>query len=119
MWGSKLGHPPTIQDTDVSVDLPSSPDLDESERRQLSDPGYIIATIQLARIVSETISTIYRRKDPPPLIQSVQKILRDLKTWIANLPENATLSTSGAPLPRYIISLHLSFNQVLFFSMTA
>ncbi|KAM3077955.1 hypothetical protein ACMFMF_004368 [Clarireedia jacksonii] len=111
MWGAKLGRPLAIQDIDISVDLPSSSDLDESERTQLSDPGYTIANIQLAKIASETISTIYRRKDPPPLIQSVQKILRDLKTWIANLPRNATLPMSGTPLPRHIISLHLSFNQ--------
>ncbi|KAH8599112.1 fungal-specific transcription factor domain-containing protein [Bisporella sp. PMI_857] len=111
MWGSKLSHPLEIQEMDMSVDQPYISALDENERAQLPEPAYMIASIQLAKITGSIISTIYRRNNPPPFILSVQKILRDLKSWIANLPETVKLVSGDKPRARHIVSLHLSFNQ--------
>jgi proline utilization trans-activator len=112
MWGSKLGHPLIIQDSDISVDLPSMLDLNDRERAMFPDPDYIISSIKLARIAGSIISTIYCRGQPPPFVQSVQKILRDLNGWVATLPNPIKLAQVGGFTPRHIVSLHLSFNQV-------
>jgi hypothetical protein len=112
MWASKLGQPLGIQDKDISVDLPSLTDVSDQEREELPDSGLTLASIELARIAGDIMSTIYCRNNPPPFVRSVQRILRALKVWVASLPENIKLSTGRTPTARHIISLHLSFNQV-------
>ncbi|KAH6703133.1 fungal-specific transcription factor [Leptodontidium sp. MPI-SDFR-AT-0119] len=110
MWGSKLGHPLMIPDTNITVDLPSNSMLTEEAKAEFSDPAYIIASIKLARIAGEIVTSIYCRGHPPPFIQSVQRILRSLNAWMAALPESVRLSKSGSSA-RHVVSLHLSFNQ--------
>lgn len=111
MWGSKSGHPLIIQDSDISVDMPSMANLNEQEKEMFPDPDYIISSITLARIVGGIIGTIYCRGQPPPFVPSVQKVLRDLNHWVATLPESIKLAPAGGFTPRHIASLHLSFNQ--------
>ncbi|PVH70848.1 fungal-specific transcription factor [Cadophora sp. DSE1049] len=110
MWGSKLGHPLMIPDRDITVDLPSISGLTEEANAEFSDLSYIIASIKLARIAGEIVTNIYCRGKPPPFVQSVQRILRDLNAWMTALPESVRLSGSGSS-PRHVVSLHLSFNQ--------
>lgn len=112
MWASKLGQPLGIQDNDISVDLPSIQDVSENEKGELPDSGFVLASIELARIAGNIINTIYCRNKPPPFVQSVQKILRSLKKWVATLPANVRLGTHGGTTARHITALHLSFNQV-------
>lgn len=117
VWGSKLGHPATIQDSTISVDLPSMSGLNNKQKEDFSDFEYAIATIKLARIVSDTIARIYSRNQTEPFIRSVRSILRDLKEWMANLPiilklQQTDMSTFA---PRNISAIHLSFNQVSIF----
>ncbi|KFZ16540.1 hypothetical protein V502_05055 [Pseudogymnoascus sp. VKM F-4520 (FW-2644)] len=111
MWGSKLGHPLMIPDRDITVDLPSFSGLTNEERAEFPDPDYIIASIKLAKIAGNIITTVYCRGHPPPFIQSVQKVLGDLNAWMADLPDTIRLAKAGGCTPRHVVSLHLSFNQ--------
>ncbi|KAL3417413.1 fungal specific transcription factor domain-containing protein [Phlyctema vagabunda] len=115
MWGSKMGHPVAIQDDDISVDKPSEGNLRAADREEFSPSSeYVNASIKLARISGSIVSNIYsRRKNGPPFVQSVQTILRDLKIWVASLPEGLKLDQKGIGTgrPRNIVSLHLAFNQ--------
>ena len=112
IWGSKLGHPASIQDGTTSVELPSMTGLNEQEQANFSDPEYAIANIKLARIVGNVIAKIYGRNQTEPFVQSVRAILRDLKDWMTNLPESIKLPRASTSAPRNIIALHLSLNQV-------
>ena len=112
MWGSKLGHPLMIPDSDITVDLPSFSGLTGEERIEFPDPEYIIASIKIAKIAGNIITNIYSRGRSPPFINSVQKVLRDLNVWMADLPDSIRLAEAGGCTPRHVVSLHLSFNQV-------
>lgn len=112
MWGSKVGHPLMIPDKDITVDLPSFSGLSDEERTGFPDPDYIIASIKLAKIAGNIITTVYCRGHPPPFIQSVQRVLGDLNAWMAALPDSIRLAETAGCTPRHVMSLHLSFNQV-------
>lgn len=100
-----------IQDRDITVELPSI--IAEEGKASFPDPGYIIASIKLAKIAGCIISNIYCRGQAPPFIQSVQQVLRDLQAWMSALPESIRLAKAGAGTSRHVVSLHLSFNQVM------
>ncbi|OKL62323.1 hypothetical protein UA08_02518 [Talaromyces atroroseus] len=111
---SKLGHPVTIHDRDIDVDLPSMNNLTPSEQEEFCDPSHLIAHVKLAKITGEIISDIYgRSSQAKAFVQSVQKILRSLRSWAETLPESVQISHSK-PLKyasRNVASLHLCFNQ--------
>lgn len=115
MTSSKLGHPVTVQDSDIDVDLPSMDNLTPSEQEEFSDPSHLIAHVKLARISGDIISDIYgRSSQTKAFVQSVQKILRSLRTWAETLPASVQISQTK-PLKyssRNVASLHLCFNQV-------
>lgn len=111
-WSSKLGYPVGIVDTDIGVGLPSRPDLNEADRAELPDTDYILASIRLARIAGNIIGSIYRINNPPPFVPTVQKVLRELNAWIADLAVSVRLGKDGGPQSRPVVSIHLSFNQV-------
>ncbi|KFY97034.1 hypothetical protein V498_02328 [Pseudogymnoascus sp. VKM F-4517 (FW-2822)] len=102
MWGSKLGQPLMIPDRDITVDLPSLSGLTNEERAEFPDPEYIIASIKLAKIAGNIITTVYCRGHPPPFIQSVQRVLGDLKAWMAALPDSIRLAETGGCTPRHV-----------------
>lgn len=120
MTSSKLGHPVTIQDSDIDVDLPSMEKLTPSEQEEFSDPSHLIAHVKLARISGDIISDIYgRSSQTKAFVQSVQKILRSLRTWAETLPASVQISQTK-PLKyssRNVASLHLCFNQVSYHSL--
>lgn len=109
-----MGYPVVIQDEDISVDYPSLAGLNDLQADEFSpSTEYITTGIKLARIAGNIVSNIYSRRKPgPPFVQSVQKILSDLKVWVASLPESLKLDEEGISIgrPRNIISLHLAFN---------
>lgn len=120
MTSSKLGHPVTVQDSDIDVDLPSMDKLTPSEQEEFSDPSHLIAHVKLARISGDIISDIYgRSSQTKAFVQSVQKILRSLRTWAETLPASVQISQTK-PLKyssRNVASLHLCFNQVSLFAL--
>jgi proline utilization trans-activator len=111
---SKLGHPVTVRDSDIDVDLPSMERLTPSEREEFSDPAHIVAHLRLARITGDIISDIYGRSGDKAFVQSVHKILRSLRSWAETLPESVQISSSNPQRysSRNVASLHLCFNQV-------
>ncbi|EED18596.1 C6 transcription factor, putative [Talaromyces stipitatus ATCC 10500] len=111
---SKLGHPVTVQDSDIDVDLPSMEKLSPTEQEEFSDPSHIIAHVKLARISGDIMSDIYGRSNQAKaFVQSVQKILRNLRSWAETLPESVQISPSQPfrYASRNVASLHLCFNQ--------
>jgi hypothetical protein len=114
---SKLGHPVTVRDSAIDVDLPSMDRLTPAEQEEFSDPSHLVAHVKLARITGDIIGDIYGRPDQAKaFVQSVQKILRSLRSWAETLPESVQISP-GKPqkyAARNVASLHLCFNQVGF-----
>lgn len=112
---SKLGHPVTVRDSDIDVDLPSMERLTPSEREEFSDPAHLVAHLRLARITGDIISDIYGRSGQnKSFVQSVHKILRSLRSWAETLPESVRICSSNPQRysSRNVASLHLCFNQV-------
>lgn len=115
LWASKMGHPASIQDDDIFVDLPSDTDLPESDASDFFDVGYAIASIQLAKLSAEVITSTYSRKTKQiSFSQRVQRSLKELRTWVADLPKHLQIDPkdTARPLARSVKWLHLSFNQV-------
>lgn len=113
MWASKVGLPPSIGDEEIFVQLPVSMDMAHCD--DFSDPEYLIASVRLARLAGEIISSIYRRKgSDKPFSKRVHATLQQLHSWAANLPTHLQLNAQqDAPETLgHIISLHLSFHQV-------
>ncbi|KAI8682070.1 Zn(2)-C6 fungal-type domain-containing protein [Fusarium keratoplasticum] len=113
MWASRLGHPVAIQDNDIEVDLPSDPVL-ETPSDDFADSAYFIASIRLARLAGRVINSIYtRRPQQKTLSQRVQEALRDLRTFVEELPAHLHIESTDGPEPSpKPLSLHLYFNQV-------
>ncbi|KAH8703566.1 putative C6 transcription factor [Talaromyces proteolyticus] len=112
---SKLGHPVTVRDSDIDVDLPSMDNLTPFEKEEFSDPSHLIAHVKLARITGDIIGDIYGREgQAKAFVQSVQKILRSLRSWAETLPQSVQISPGKPPqkyAARHVASLHLCFNQ--------
>jgi hypothetical protein len=116
MWCSKIGFPLQIRDDDIHVDMPSQVSCPAYEE-QFSDTAYLVASIQLARIVGQVIDKIYSHKQhPESFLQREQQLLLAQQEWLQSLPAHIKLHNDGGPPPKHIVSLHLQFNQVSFYS---
>ncbi|RSL47265.1 hypothetical protein CEP53_009999 [Fusarium sp. AF-6] len=113
MWASRLGHPVAIQDNDIEVDFPSDPVL-ATPSDDFADSAYFIASIRLARLAGRVLNSIYtRRPQQKTLSQRVQEALRDLRTFVEELPAHLHIESTDGPEPSpKPLSLHLYFNQV-------
>lgn len=112
MWGSKTGFPLQIQDDDIHIDLPAEV-ITASATEQFSDTAYLVASVQLARIVGQIIEKIYSRKEHrESFLQREQQLLLALQSWMQELPTHIRLPSDDSPPAKHIISLHLQFNQV-------
>jgi proline utilization trans-activator len=109
---SKLGHPASIADDDIIVDLPSSDGLEDAT--DFEDVDYILKSIELAGLSQQTRQQLYsRRKHRIPFSQRVQTTLKSITNWMETLPPQLQLeSGKRATQPNSIIYLHLRFNQV-------
>jgi proline utilization trans-activator len=111
-WASKLGHPVSVHDDDIDVDLPRSDGLVGHE--DFGDHEYILRNIELARLTGRIIPSIYgRRRQQKPFSLRVQQALSDLTSWVESLPNHLQLhrSEDGTSSPSNVIYLHLTFNQ--------
>lgn len=110
-----MGIPNSILDEDVHLDMPTTISPKELHDEQFPDTDYATASVDLARIAGEVITKTYsRKKYKETFLQRVQQLLKSLKAWVETLPEHLRLNSeeSGLINPKYIVSLHLSFNQV-------
>ncbi|KAF2015284.1 hypothetical protein BU24DRAFT_441097 [Aaosphaeria arxii CBS 175.79] len=113
---SKLGQPPSIPDDDVLADLPSDTGISEARKGDFEDAEYVIYQTELAKLSTQTISTIYsRRKHQTSFSQRVQLALRRLTGWVEALPPHLRLEP-GVDSPvshNQLVHLHLRFNQAV------
>ena len=116
MWGSKTGFPLQIRDEDIHVDMPTELQLNTAvAAEQFSDTAYLVASVQLARIVGQIVEKIYSRKEQGgSFLQRQQRLLLALQGLMRELPVHIRLPLPGGEgLPaKHIVSLHLQFNQV-------
>lgn len=115
LWASKMGHPVSIQDDDIAIELPSNIGLGDAEAGDFADAEYLNASIRLASISRDITTSIYNRKIKNiAFSQRVQKALSDLRGWVSALPKHLQIEPgeSARPLLRHVKWLHLSFNQV-------
>ena len=115
MWASKLGHPVSVRDDVIEVDLPSNP-IVESGTSDFRDCAYFVASVRLARLSGRIVHSIYSRKvEQKSLSQRVQEALKDLRQFVQDLPSHLHIESSDAPEPSpkpISLSLNLCFNQV-------
>ncbi|TIA44811.1 putative fungal-specific transcription factor [Aureobasidium pullulans] len=108
---SKIGHSAFILDDDIEVSPPSDVGLTDAQKGDVVSSDYLCASMRLASIAGETISTLYsRKKSDRPFIQKVQAIFKSLRDWSATLPKNVRMQPDK-PASWHIVALHLSFNQ--------
>jgi proline utilization trans-activator len=109
---AKLGHPTSVHDDDIQVDLPSGEGL---ESEDFADADYILQSIELTRLSAQIINSIYsRQKHQTAFSHRVQSNLKQLTKWVESLPQHLRLHNVGAAQvsPNHIVYLHLTFNQV-------
>lgn len=111
---SKIGHSAFILDDNIEVSPPSDAGLTDAQKGDVVSADYLCASMRLASIAGETISTLYsRKKNDRPFVQKVQAIFKSLRDWSATLPESVRM-WPDKPASWHIVALHLSFNQVRF-----
>jgi proline utilization trans-activator len=109
---SKIGHSAFIHNDDIEVSPPSDAGLSDAQKGDVVSADYLCASMRLASIAGETISTLYsRKKNDRPFVQKVQAIFKSLRDWSATLPESVKM-WPDKPASWHIVALHLSFNQV-------
>ncbi|KAG9513670.1 putative fungal-specific transcription factor, partial [Aureobasidium melanogenum] len=108
---SKIGHSAFILNDDIEVSSPSDDGLTDAQKGDVVSADYLCASMRLASIAGETISTLYsRKKNDQPFVQKVQAIFKSLRDWSATLPESVKM-WPDKPASWHIVALHLSFNQ--------
>ncbi|KAI4829561.1 putative fungal-specific transcription factor [Aureobasidium sp. EXF-8845] len=108
---SKIGHSAFILNDDIEVSPPSDSGLTDAQKGDVVSADYLCASMRLASIAGETISTLYsRKKNDRPFVQKVQAIFKSLRDWSATLPESVKM-WPDKPASWHIVALHLSFNQ--------
>jgi hypothetical protein len=115
-WACMLGKPVSIQDEDIDINLPSTSQLSpESISEDFADTDYLIASLRIANLGAQITASIYsRRTHREPFSHRVQQALRDLGSWLQQLPDPLYTAINDVPshaaMP--IITLYLYFNQV-------
>jgi proline utilization trans-activator len=116
MSAAQLGHPVAIRDEEIEVDLPCPLLTDSSSVGDDSDYQYHVASIQLARLLTGIVRSIYSIRTQPQgtqLSARVHQALQDLLAWVDQLPPRLQVdNTPGAANDCKFAALHLSFNQV-------
>ncbi|KAL3442801.1 fungal-specific transcription factor domain-containing protein [Aspergillus insuetus] len=108
-WALKLGLPVQIDDTDIQVNLPSDLDV-PGYRDEFVDASYQLTVIELARISSNIMRSIYSwRAFEESFLQREQRILIELQQWLGGLPDRFQLQTGGQN-PKFTTFIHLQFN---------
>jgi hypothetical protein len=118
MWSAKLGFPHAISDTVIEVDLPSNLP-DNADQEDIPDCSYLVAMIGLARLTSQTMSSIYgSAAQKTSLSQRVQSALTNLRRWKDELPESLMIKNmDNATSDSRACYLQLMFNQVKAFAI--
>ncbi|KAL2837688.1 fungal-specific transcription factor domain-containing protein [Aspergillus pseudoustus] len=112
-WALKLGLPVQVDDSDIQVDLPCDDDLlvgVPGYRDEFVDAAYQVTVIELARISSDIMRSIYsRRAFKESFLQREQRILIELQQWLKRLPGRFRLQAGGQN-PKFTAFIHLQFN---------
>ncbi|KIA75858.1 hypothetical protein HK57_00385 [Aspergillus ustus] len=109
-WALKLGLPVQVDDSDIQVDLPHDLHDVEGYSDEFVDAAYQVTVIELARISSNIMRSIYsRRAFEESFLQREQKILIELQQWLTRLPGRFRLHAGGQN-PKFTTFIHLQFN---------
>ncbi|KAK0386583.1 hypothetical protein NLU13_6418 [Sarocladium strictum] len=110
---SKLGQPVAVRDEDIDVEMPSMEGLTEEEKKEFLDPQPLITNTRLGRIIGNILTDIYgaSKSRRGLCIRGVHGILKQLRSWHDELPNDLRLKEHGTPRP--VASLHLAYNQCI------
>ncbi|KAF4549548.1 MFS antiporter-like protein 2 [Elsinoe fawcettii] len=118
MCSAMMSHPVSIPDTDIDIRLPSDPKNIPgiTNGSELIDHEFLIATINLARILGDISSSLYTRaKAQRSSLHRVQTLLKSLQNWHDTLPKHLQLPQSKPiqQVPRPVATMHGWFNQCI------
>ncbi|KXJ90253.1 fungal-specific transcription factor domain-domain-containing protein [Microdochium bolleyi] len=115
LFASKMGHSISVHENDITVSMPSQEGLPEASLGDFIDVDHVQASIRLAKLSREIITSIYNRNATQPFSQRVQKTLAELRAWVKELPSHLQIESRepGRPLMRHVKWLHLTFNQLV------
>lgn len=111
---SRLGHPLSIDDAEIEIELPSWESLDPETKAKLHSPEHLLANIELSRITGSIIREIYgpsTKNHRGSFVHNVRSILKRLKQWDANIGPRLRWTPGGTN--RGVASLQLHFNQCI------
>ncbi|KAK2599835.1 hypothetical protein N8I77_011558 [Diaporthe amygdali] len=127
-WAALLNLPPAIHDAVIEVEYPSDSDVEvlgsveadlgtccSRSSTNSHDTEHKVASIQLSRLLSGVVDSVYglknRHKDTQ-LPTRVQRALDDLQEWNEHLPPSLQISKAGQGQDSMeAVSLRLSFYQ--------
>ncbi|KAH7025159.1 fungal-specific transcription factor domain-containing protein [Microdochium trichocladiopsis] len=113
---SKLGQPISIQDSDISVAMPSTDGLTPRDQKTLGDSAdHLIAYINLAQITGYIMKDIHLpspKANGETYLKNVRSILQRLRKWDSHVPARLRWDPAGG-VPRSVASLQLHFNQCI------
>ncbi|OGM41172.1 fungal specific transcription factor [Aspergillus bombycis] len=115
-WGLKLGLPRQVSDDDIHVDLPSNLAV-EGYLDEFADSSYQVAMIELAKISTHIMQSIYSRtKSAETFLQREQRLLNEMRQWLQSVPNHVRLQ-QDTHNPRYTVLIHLQFNYCLILAL--
>ncbi|KXT14862.1 hypothetical protein AC579_745 [Pseudocercospora musae] len=105
---SKLGYPLAIHDEDIDVEMPSMNGLSAAEKEEFNDHLHLSAHVTLAKITGDILSDIYclPRNSRVSFVRRVHRVLKDLRTWDAELPKPLRIQADGSARDLYTLHMH-------------
>lgn len=114
-WASMLGQPVSVPDGYIDANLPSTQGLPEAAIEDFAEPEYLTASLRVAHLAAHITESVYNRKmQRGSFSNRVQRALRDLSSWVQDLPDHLRIDfdVRQLNLAMPIVNLHLYFNQV-------
>lgn len=109
----RFGFPLNLDDLDV--DVLSLPLVDEKGYYSVSlETCHFVSQVKLARITTRILRSIYT-KNSISFIQNCNAVLKELKTWFDDLPQNLILDLDDFNIEnsRSTVNLHINYNYLI------
>ncbi|KAF7197925.1 putative transcriptional regulatory protein C3C7.04 [Pseudocercospora fuligena] len=105
---SKLGYPLAIHDEDIDVEMPSMNGLSGADKGEFNDHLHLCAHVTLAKITGDILSDIYclPQNSRVSFVRRVHRVLKDLRTWDAELPKPLKIQADGSARDLYTLHMH-------------
>lgn len=109
----RFGFPLSLNELDL--DIPSLPLVEEMGYYSVSlEIFHFVSQVKLAKITTRILRTIYT-KNSISFIQNCNTVLKELKTWFDDLPQNVILDLDNFSIEksRSTVNLHINYNYLI------